>query len=279
MNVSISLHWTPPLHFHGWERGRPCLQSQEAFRQKGNRFPTAVQLWGFSLHRFFGKMLLGVLKAENSGWELTGETNHRAVLMAVGQKVFSAPAKAVGLFLPRRTGSQRAWHQGSCRTSWTNAWMTVCSASVGVRRKKVGWTTQMDAPSAFTHVLSASSDYFIASEQLAPLKEWAALSGSGQSWLWSEYIFVICCWGFDPDCLHQIWNKTCVFASIAVCRGAGVLRGGTWATSAFRDADECKAIFCQYRMWRNVWWMWPAQVQHSISGRFLEAAIKNAIFI
>lgn len=127
-------------------------------------------------------MLLKVPRAENSGWNLTGETNHRAGIKA--ESVFSSCKRIwrqIGLLLPLRTSSQRFWHKSSCRTSrrW-RVWMTNCSVFSGFEHKKVHAKTQINAP---IHALSVSPDSFLALSQLkkkkpkkqqSAQKEWTA---------------------------------------------------------------------------------------------------------
>lgn len=139
-------------------------------------------------------------------------------------------------------------------------------------RGQKGWLEDNDKCLVQVLPLSGSRDYIFLLNNIWP----CSLSGSGQGWPRSEYATVICCWGFDPDFRHQIWNKTCVFAPITVCRGAGTLRGGMGAiirwwnlwkrkgsaatftqsvtTRLFiRAADKCKAVSCQHKTCRNVW--------------------------
>lgn len=264
MNVSISLHWTPPLHFHGWERGHSVFTGPGSFQAQKQQVSHS---WSFFSppHGFFRKMLLKVLRAENSGWNLTGETNHRAGIKA--ESVLSSCKRIwrkIGLLLPLRTSSQRFWHKSSCRTAVFFS---------GFEHKKVHAKTQINAP---IHALSASPDSFLVLSQLkttiCPKGVDCVLSGSGQSWPRSECVSVICCPGFDPES-HQISNKACVFDLLTVCRGATMLRGCTRAIirrraefsrrrmaqqqhlcrRRYSEKDERKVVSCQYNMRRTLW--------------------------
>lgn len=232
MSVSISLHWKPPLHFHGWERARPVFTAGPRSFQPPKQ--QVSHSWGtlgfFSLLHLFPQK--DAAQSPES-WKLDRWDKWqslRGLKSSRAERVFSS-CKSSRFVSPSenrqpadcdtKAAAGRAGDEGlndSLQSFW-RVWGI--KGSTGRHR----WMHH----SGFNPALSVSPDYFTAFEQQAALKQRAAWSGSGQSWPQTEYVSVICCWGFDPDSLHQIWNKTCVFASITVSRGAGMLRGGTGA--------------------------------------------------
>lgn len=117
-------------------------------------------------------MLLRVLRAENSGWNLTGETNRRAALKESSRKCFQLLQKQLVCFsLWEQAASAfdtkaAAGQAGDEGFEWQSAvFLEVWGIKRSTRRHR--WMHH----SGFTHALAVLPDYFIAFEQQSALKE------------------------------------------------------------------------------------------------------------
>lgn len=266
MNVSISLHWTPPRHFHGWERGAPRVYRPGGL--SGTKAAGFPQLENFD---FFYPSFLQKDAAEGCKRWLKPDGSQSRWKSSRAESVFSSCTSSwLGL---------RAWGQaaGASDTNAAAGWRvgkTVRSVFVGARREKLNSRTQTDASSRFYPGLITSTWLcFCFWATVGPEGAGCVLSGSGQSWPPPEDLAVICCWGFDPDSLHQIWNQSCVFASITVGCGAGMLSRDTGAIircrwilqkgkltsngQAERSRDFIHKRRKSFPTSRSWWEMWP----------------------
>lgn len=276
-----------------------CLQAREAFRRKSNRFPTAGVFFPPPLPSSF--LQKDAAKSPESWkqwlkpdrWDKS-QSGHKS--RKGFQTQFEGRLVCFSLWEQAASGSDTRAAAGRAQDEGFE-WQTAALFS-GFEHKKVHAKTQINASIrnliGFTWLVFGSIPAKKNTTTICPKGADCVPSGSGQSWPRSEYVSVICCPGFDPESLHQISNKACVFDSLTVSRGATMLRGCTRAIIRRRadfsrrraaqrrrcsGEDERKVLSCQCNTRRRLWEMWPAHIQHSSFIRFLEQAIENAIFI
>lgn len=222
MNVSISLHWTPPLHFHGWERGRPVFTGPGGFQAPQQQVSHSWRTLGI----FFFPSFLQKDAAQSPGsWKQwlkpdRWDKSHSAFKSGKSfQRVSASEKQAASASDAKAAAGRAGWRL------WVAAW----GVFGGVRPKKVDWKTQTKASFSFYPRLLGFTRFFCCF--LGPKGADCALSGSGQS-------------GPPSERRLRLWSNLKsnlrVFASITVCRGAGMLRGGAGAIIRSRSGFSRK---------------------------------------